>query len=694
MEHNVIQQEGPKVLAFGIIDSNATHTVNRAEDTASLIKQVVCYLNCREIKQDTNHWSFPWTTSEIELDNSEIDLVGFTFTPEVSDNEIVKTIGLLQAISDMSGKFNGNNKTCISYIDTDKSRTIVGKFISDDDLDGNFWWFVEFQFTKLIMNDNTIQYSHRGLASPEYLKQLIVDGYSLFMLKYGSLLKLVENLELNKVREITIKWWDIWFKNKFEFESSFNITDDSFFKLLPGIRYSCVEKPFGFNQNISERLKSVISENDGLNDIIILNTNWTPNKNWGAIYINEFSKYSYFSLTNIVKFLKDTDLKFGLSTYALTYGNLPSLKQYVDQLRRIQSIKPNGGLLERSLMVPAIYLQDKLTNNVFNPLGDIVNTMESYVPIMNTIKEASEYVPSISTVSNLTLHPWNSMLSYWNRPQSQEEEREEQVVEQIEPVESRHESVHTNHSNIEESLETAHSSGSYLLGFTKQGSIILHGYQVYDKENKTWETVNLVIYEINGILFVLFYDPALSDLNKITFYKNLSGKLDLIYEMYFKDLIVNQLDSLEAEFKNKENHEFSYIICDDKKYWTSVDNIPPDHDTLVHQIPQRIFLLERNLNIDLSIEHNSLEKFRLLSLMQDKQLQMLIKDNTTSSANWIVNEKITKLGKNQWCFFKRYNAEKWVVVIKQLDHCNINNEFIFGDKVKHWFDWVDAGGYM
>lgn len=715
MAAKIEKQVPPRVLNFGIVNPAWAESPH-AEDTSSLVNQVVCYVNL--LPSDPNdgnvtQWSFPWSQTvandgDVESHNSHISSTknnsseSYTFDKRVSDNEIVKQVGLLQAIADIASKFNTDNAQ-ISYIDTDKTRTIVGQLESPDtqpstDPASQFWFFCQFQLTKVTLSTDEVRYIHRGLADPEYLQKLLLEGYELFVLNKGSLSFCEQQMSRQEVREVCTKWWSIWFKNRFEFDSSYGISDDGVFKLLPGIRCSSVNKPFGFNDNISKELKGFIETHDHLKDILVVNTNWTPAKNWGAVYADT-ETYSFCSITGLINMLKDIDQSFGLSTYALTYGNWPSLSQYIDQLKRMQSIKPNGGLLERSLMSPAIYLQQKLSNQVFNPLGDVVDTVESYVPIMSTIRGVSEYVtPSIATVSNVTLHPWNSMVSYWTN--SSGTDGDSAVLESLplhsEQVESRSASRRTNHSaTVDESLETAEHSGSYLLGYTKQGSIVLHDYYLFNKLSGEWEMVKPLVYEINGILYVLLYDASFEDLkHSNNFYTQLSTELDAIYETYFTDLIVNQLCLLETELKKEP--DFVYIVYDNKKYWTSIPNIPPDHDTLMHQIPQRISLLEQSLNLDLSTHSTSLDTLRFFSLIQDKQLQLIIKKNTTPCVDWKIGEKVTKLGKNQWCLFKRYNEHKWVIVVKRLACIERKqpNRCILGDDVEKWLDWVESDGYI
>lgn len=732
----VESQESPQILSFSIICPQWLEN-SKSEDTESLLDQVLCYIDLKdhnntEINKNNvdnidshndnndtiiNSQWIPWSNkiNDNKMDNNTEAVeneFNNTFSLATSNNEIVKQIGLLQAITDISCKFNGNNNknTQISYIDTDKTRTIIGSFESQDkDSILKFWFFCQFQFTKIKLTNGDIRYIQRGLATPEYLKNQILKGYQLWCLNNGSLENYINQIDKFNARLEISKWWRNWFINKFEFPSSFDSSDDALFNILHGIRYSCVDKPVGFLKNLDEKLKNFIDNEDCLNDILILNTNWTPEKNWGVIYMNNESIYSFESLNYLISFFKDIDLKFGLSTYALTYGNWPSLKQYVNSLRRMKSIKPNGGLFERSLMEPAIYLQEKLTNNVFNPFTNVIDTVESYIPSVSNLIDVNNIMPStissINTVKNATLHPWNSLASYWNsNPEpsvnneiNNENNNEERIITEDQNVtddntsESRSNSRITIQSNLNESLEIAEKTGSFLLGLSKKGSIILHDFNLYNKITNEWEIVKLIIYELNGILFVLFYDSNKANLlNSVDFYTDLSTQLNLIYETYFTDLIFNQLKTLENDMlkAKKKNEEFSFIIYDDNKYWTNISNIPPDNDTLLHQIPEKVQIVEQN------IDATDLEYLRTLSLMQDRQLQGIIINNLKPSSSWIVQEKIIRLGRNNWCLFHRFNEIKWVIVIKRLANVKGNEKFIFGEDVKMWLTWVENNGYM
>lgn len=733
-------QYPPQLLTFGIVNSKWIDN-EYAEDTESLLDQVVCYIDSRDEKYSSDQhsnldgqWNFPWPmrseNSGVSADsnkNGDGKKQCNRFSNISTDNEIIKQIGLIQAVTNISAKFSSNCddlNTVISHIDTDKTRTIVGKLTCNDGIErtSNFWFFCQFQFSSVKLSDGEIRYLQRGLASPEYLIQLFKDGYGLWCLNNGSLEYCEKYFERSDLRKKVIQWWTIWLSNKFEFNSSFGLTDDSLFKLIPGIRYSCVNKPIGFTENINKLFKSFLETEEGLKDMCILNTNWTPEKNWGVIYMNKDTRYSQSSWNFLISFFKDVDLTFGLSTYALTYGNWPSLKQYVSQLKRMQSIKPNGGLIERSLVIPAIYLQEQLTNGVFNPFSSVVDAVESYIPNMPKLDDVSSIIPSISTVSNVALHPLNSLASYWDNSSDDNNLAQNVTNSGIEtlngenidsevPIEPRNNSTKS-HISIGNDNITTENSGSYLLGHTKQGSIVTHDQYMFSNVNNGWELVKLVIYEINGILFVLIFDSEYQDVNNLAeFYIKMSLKLDSIYEKYFTDLVINQLKLFENHIKDDSSFvsawksDFTFIIYDDNRYWTSMKNIPPDYETLKYQIPEKLYMVEQNINSDQS----ELQMVRTLSLIQDKKLQSVISNNVSPSKNWTVDEKIIKLSKGQWCLFKPFSDTKWVVVVKPISNVGIKSDklsandntlsnqrigSIFGDDVKKWLDWVNNNGYI
>ncbi|TID14950.1 hypothetical protein CANINC_004621 [Pichia inconspicua] len=667
--------ESPSVEYFSIINRKWGHNSRGKEDTASLYEQVLCHI-CYNNNNDNN-----------QLEEG-INPVNIGRVNSVED-DVVKEIGCLQALADLSEKFASDDKgmTRISHIDTDQARIILGE------MGENYWFYTKIKFSKLILDNDEVHYTERGLASPDYLRQKFINGYNLFVLNNGIFDDCVIKYEKQELREFVTAWWKVWLDHTFEFKSAYNFEDDALFKLIPGVRYSCVEKPFGFKENIEKGLKEFVDNCNGLDDILVLNTNWTPEKNWGVVYLNEESIYSKKSLYALINYLKDIDITFGLSTSALTHHNWPSLRQYVEQFNPRD---PSVNLIERSLMVPAIYLQTKLANNVFDPIGEALETFESYVPIRGVVNQVTNYVaPSISAVSDFTIKPLYSLASFWAHKNSVD------ATDVTNATVSESNQLHSSSSRtrnfdkdiIDESLKTEKATGTFILGLKNQHDILIKDLFL-ESSNGNFKNVKFVIYELNGIMFVLMFNES-SMIDSEVFFNELSAKIDHIYETFFSDLIIKQVEDLKDDFT--EDPDFIYIIYDNEKYWTTVPNIPPNPDVLECQIPQRKQLLEQNLNINLTKNGETLDTYRAMSLMQFKQLQYIMEDLISNRLHPDLHsdEKLSKIGKNQWCYVKKYSAKKWVLVVKRIDNVEVNNRnYILGEKVHAWLDWVQADGYL
>lgn len=564
------------------------------EDTASQLLQILCYIH---------------TDRNDKVDNG-LDML---------DDEMVKQVGVVSAICELGNQFNNGEKADLEAIETDKSRTVFGVV-------GEFMWFAKFR-------------KIHGLADAVNLKKQFEDGFKLFTLVNGPLLLGDCYIKKEGLKLLSEKWWRQWITNKYEFDSSCFTSRDGMLGLLEGVRYSCVEKPFGFTKNLNDAVAGLLD--DDLQDIIIINSNWIPNKNWGVIHDS-----SIYHASDLINYLKDLDIYLGLSTYSLTYGNWPSLKQYNDQLKRLDSVTPSGGLFERSILSPAWYLQEQLSENVFNPVGDLIDAVESYVPVMGTMKNIGDAV--VTT-------PWNTLYSYWRRGDGEAEpdvnqENEEPITE-------------------EDSL----ANGQYILGLTKKGEILQTFH--LQKQDGTWDNPKLVVYEVNGIMFVFLYrETAEVD------YQQLSNTITDMYNTYLQELILKQIDSL------KKKEEFRYIIYDDCKYFSSINILPPDEDSYKYQLQSQKELIEKSLGIsDVPDKSTALKTLRIIALMEDKQLHHIAQGHSY--------EKLTKIGRNHWGLYKRFSPQQWVVVIKEATPSEPIDS-IFDDTVHQWLEWVQARGYL
>ncbi|KAH3661891.1 hypothetical protein OGAPHI_006070 [Ogataea philodendri] len=568
----------PKLLYFCIFDPTLADP--KKEDDQQLINQILVYLNFED--------------------------------REVTNSEKAKRIGFIEGLGDFSGRFSACDSGYLNYIDTDKSRVIVGTFAE------KYKFFCGFRFAQLAEN-----YVRRGLASPEYMINEFQSGYNLYYINHGAI--------SYETKEQLEKWWEVWLNHKFEFESGYNLEDRGLLNLYPGYRCSSVVLPIGFQENLKNAMERFVDQKDGLVDLVVLNTNWTPCKNFGVVYLNKESKVPSQWLTNLVNYIEKLDLSIGLSTYSLKSDNLPSLKAYH---AAVQAAMPqnNGTLLDRSILQPAIYLHEQLTTHVFNPFTSALST--------------------VSTVPQLL--PSFSMFGLGSTSNEETEVAEETVSDISEQV--------------QESL-TTQKTGKYLLGNTSEG-IVTKNIHLGD------HSLELVVYEINGILFALFYDNLDHDEHV---FNALQNDLDNLYALYFNDLVINQLKSIEKEIKTETS--FFYLIHDpvNNVLKTSIPNIADSEEVRelkTYHVPSAGLSRSQMINLTMNLMTYLLEKTSPLEL---KPLERIIKINS----NW-------------WCLQKLVNG-KTVVALKKfasgelkLDAGDLVSSF--GPEFRKWYhDSIKSG---
>lgn len=457
-----------------------------------------------------------------------------------NDDFMLKKIGLLQAIMALSKQFNHQSEsTHVKVIGTDKGRTILGK------LDGGYWFFCEFSFG---ITANA-EYSTEGLAPNDYLHALIMSGYDLWCLNFSSFTEC--QLEMGK-QQFELKctqWWKDWFRNAFEFPSSLALNGNGVLKLLNGARYSCLDLPFGFNQNIHLALTTIVDSMDELVHISTLNTNWTPESNWGVIHSLETD----LQLNPIFNWFETIDQCLGLSTYALSYDNMPSIKEYIGNLKRLKSIAPDGSLFERSVIQPAMVLQSTFNEHLANPINEhVMNPINDNIinPLVSVVGTVASYIPGTAYVPN--------MFSYW--PSTSFAATEE---------------VEQQHSQI---ITEPPPPGKYILGKMENDSICIK--RVYIKTKGEFKEFQLVVYELNGILFTLVFKNNF--VFQLDYFEKLANKLNALFETYFQDLIVTQLTQLQnTNFKTLNP---LYLSFKNGEIYSTLGNIPPFEDMAEYEI--------------------------------------------------------------------------------------------------------------
>ncbi|ODV87164.1 hypothetical protein CANARDRAFT_21134 [[Candida] arabinofermentans NRRL YB-2248] len=614
----------PHLLYFTIVNPNLID--GNAEDTETLLQQIVTYIN-------------------------------FEHHREVTDNEKIKRIGIIQGLNDFSLKFLSSPSSIgsnLTHIDTDKSRIIVGRF------EGEYWFICGFRFAKI---GGT--YVQRGLALPEYLINELKQGYKLWRLNHGSFKFNQKNADF---KEDVGRWWKIWLNNRFEFDCNFNLNDKGFLNLIDGYRASSVQMPVGFHDNLKNKITSFIDSNKDLKEVFILNTNWTPSKNFGVIHINDTdSCVAKESLVDLINYLERLDSSFGLSTYSLTLDNLPSLKSYMMNLKRLNSIATDGTLLERSLLQPAIFLHETISAHVFDPFNMAYNTVSS---ITSSVMNPSRLLPRMNILGVGTAAPTAPAM-------------EQDLVVDGRPTTGNTLETTTSKTSIDRVLSgQTKKTGNYLLGNTKDESIVSKKYHMKVPDSDEDQVYDIVIYETNGILFGLLFEDNCQSLQDLAFYKVLEQQMDEIFEDYFKDLIFSQLKDLELNFKAIKQPRFHYIVHDTqmKSYKTSLPNIPEDEELKSLKVAaseqQALFNYVSgnrsqliNLNINL-----------LAYLTNDTKLLSL--ENA---------ENLTKLNKNWWCLFKALDRGKNLILLKKFNYNELDfdsNDMIntLGDDVTEWYE--------
>lgn len=565
---------GPSILFFAIVDP--TQCDGKSQDTQELKKKIITYIR---------------------------------FDTEVSDERQVQQLGLVEGLDEFALKFLGSPEGGkLSDIETDKSRIVCGQFEQD------VHFVSGFQFAQV-----GSKFTGRGLASPEYLAHELVLGYKRWYLNYGS-------LKESYYRKDFIKsWWQTWLTNRFEFRTSFSMNDKGFLNLLEGKRVSSVEVTEDLRKKIHDEMAQLIRSEPDLVDAFVINSNWTPSKNYGLIYSNDKSVISSQSLKDLAEYLERLDFDFGLSTYALKSTNLPSLKTYLTNMREMNSISNEGQLNERSLMEPAIYLQEQLTTHVFNPFVTTLQTLGSHLPSLPD-------------------------LNWWsNTPPSE--------ASSVDP-------------SVKESMETAAKSGKYLLGNVSGDEI--SNRKVFVEIDGHSVQVNLVLYEINGVLFVLLYKHESPFLTELAHYQSLREKLDRLYELYFERLVVQQLESLKKDFETRPN--FYHVVYDRQRavYATSFPEIPDEMEVRRLKVADNEAGGESRsqmINLNLNIVNYLFKDTRLLEF-EDL-------------------EKVVKLGRNWWMLVQ-YEGPRVVMVMKRFNQKDIDfgSEDLlasFGADVSSWY---------
>ncbi|OWB83469.1 hypothetical protein B5S33_g2099 [[Candida] boidinii] len=566
-------------------------------DTQSLIDQLVCY---------------------VSFEDREIEL-----------SEKANQLSFIQGIIQFTDKFQHSRSQDLSYIDTDISRIIIGKYEANEE----FFFVASFEFAYYFPNSDSHneknkKYLPNLIASPIYLKTELEKSYKLFTLNFGTLKYYIKNkftsrsiiralgsdnneVETNDFEDIR-EWWRIWLtkywrdgdnENKhassFSGVDSFLIKDKGFLNLFKGYRNSSINLPLGFKENLNvffkkflspssdssgsfERRQSILSnsdhteiedgntfyENDEILDIIVMNSNWYPTKNFGVLWCNNSNDTNNSnpdsgqihpdSLYDLINYIENLDLYIGLSSYSIQLNNMPSIKEYLELIKDVEENAMDiREFLNRSFLKPTTDLiNNKILNN-FNPLNLATDAITSIGTMTYNL------IPDVSSTTNTVLqsvNPFNYSLFGGGSSNTTSSNTPSNVVtaENTEASEADgSEATDISNSNSNTSIDNSSDksksdkkleSGSFLVGLNNENNSISFKevYLTLKKDNSVSKH-NLILYEINGILFIIVVKNDYDSIELIrtsNYYKQLSLKLMKIYEIYFEELVVKQVNEL------------------------------------------------------------------------------------------------------------------------------------------------------
>lgn len=613
-KHTIQAMAAPYVRSFTIV-APAWLEDSGAEATEELAKQIICHIRRSGDGQDKLY-----TTSlekPVTPDGQYDDFY----------DEIVRQIGTVSAFHELAVKFNNCGDSFYSHtFKTNVSLRLTDKLdYSHPECQCYILW--DIVMPTVILANGKEEHVDRGLAVPEYFRELLQEAVQLFQFHHGPVsdfVKVSGQKERNATMEIFTEWWRTWIENKFELASSFAMTGDGVLKLVPGMPMAADVGQYQHHYDVV--FKPIIADtSNGVQDVIVINTNWTPVHNWGVLYpTTSTQRYTTSNMVSFVRLLKQLDLHLGLSTYALTYGNWPSLIQYAANLKEYGSLSPEGEIEERSLMVLAQYLSEKRGHeDVYNPFAGVMESISKYTvdPFTGAVKDATDAVVKAS------FYPWDKLKNYWDATEPQTAQMQVQTndggitllnedVEEgsgvgigIADDEEADPLKFENGTLVRECIEMSPKHGKFILGMTHNG-IKLHDFH-FEQSSGGYEKVKPVMYEINGILFIYMYAHDYEPLTTPHFYTTLSQQFDTRYKeifahhiieklVHFEKGILSEINSAPAALQQQRQHqhEFNddvfpcrsafYIVsrADPPRYWNSIPYIVPTQEAFDLMLPQ------------------------------------------------------------------------------------------------------------
>jgi len=583
----------------------------------------------------TENGTGPRTEEQQLISQNIVASVDFGST-DPDQNGRTRLLGMVQALSDMTDKFGGHGGAkdneenagskkstfMLSYIDTDKSRELVGQ------LEERYYFLCGVNFP--CYGDR--RYTKRGIASPEYLTSEIENGGKYWRLNYGSMSRFFSDCpdkkspEFAKRFEFLSSWWREWLSSRFEFSASFDFNGGGVYGMLDGIKLSSGAASGDLAAKLSQKLKSSFTDQDGLEDIIILSRDHSSADLYGAIYMDKDSPFEQSSITNLLDYLQRQDFDFGLSRFLLKSTNLPSLRGYRASLDAIRG--PGNS--------------SSVGNAADHDIGP--DNGESYV-------ESLLIAPFRSVYTNVSSHIPTFGVSMFGTNAATGQEPD---------------------SDSEPSIEK--QTGKFLLGKTDEdgGSISTRKIVLCRKEKSDGQDVEcfveLVVYEIGEVLYVLLYKEGSSALIDSSYYERLSEMLDGITE----ELLA---PTLQEEKVAEKKHNFFYLAYNREEhiYKASLPWIPDDREV-------------GKCKVRKSFSGSSYSRATLIGLHANAMNLLL---GQSPQPNMKQKERLVRMGNDWWGLLER-NGENSLLILKKckdkdLTFTGESTLLAFGSDVADWY---------
>ncbi len=593
------------------------------------------YIFCTENKTPAEAKEGPLISQNV------VASVGFN-SADPDENGRSRLLGMVQALSEMTTKFGGSdasqggknapgseqNAMQLSCIDTDGLRELVGR------LEDKYYFVCGIKFASY----GGKAYRRHGIASPEFLISEIEKGGVLWRLNYGSIGTFLsgnfckKSPEFAKRVQFLSSWWQEWLNSRFEFSSSFDFNGEGVYSMLDGVKLSSRAVSGELAARLAQEIKSGFTDQDGLQDVLILNRNRLSANEYGALYVSEDSPFEQVSIIGILDYLQRQDFDFGLSRFALKSKNILSLQSYRAGLEAINGTNNSSSVMQAS------------------ETGIVKDENQSFVeslliaPFKNAYSAVSSFMPTFGGSAVGT---------------SSSSDQEAQ---------------NTQNTQSNTASGDQKPTGRFLLGKTDEdgGSISTRKIILRRKKGETAENVEvvteLVMYEIGQVVYVLLYQEDSPVLAEGSYYEQIGKLLDDITEKLLKPVLK------EGE-KTAQEHSFFYLAYnkENRIYKASLPWIPDASDV-------------KKCKNSLETSSSPYSRATLVGLHVNV-MNLLLSESPQRNMKQI--ERLVRMGDNWWGLLER-NGENSLVVLKNCKDKNLasverSTLSAFGPEVADWY---------